>query len=502
MKKWIYVMGIWAFSITVLAGCSQKNTQKEIQKGTSFSEVTTESEHNLSQTEIDIMNYEQKYNSGEFIMEDYHALAELYAEQGKIKKQRDMLEKSCRLYDDSEAFELLQDICVNLEEEDEEIRQQAMLLCQNLETPEYKSEAIHIIESREWFDTLMPKMGDGERKYFLQGEEREKLLISVGYDESGREFSNVWYLGDESQLMLLNCLDGAVQLLDTTLEENSYEGDFTLWILDGTTGSILNEQGTFEQGVYVGEYTLKIYKGKTTGDPFDLWNNRENMNYTSYTVEADEQGQGDLEQFAAKLMPYPEFKLYQVETDSEEAPAQQTEELQVRIFDGDIQILQNGIWVNLGTLEQYIQEDPFLAYADNRAQNSISSNRDGQSSQEDKLDLNNIKLPVSKQPAASQKPTQKPAASQTPAKKPATSQTPAQQPAIQQPAAQQPAAPAPEPDTPNNNNDSGSSGGGNSDAGNNVTGSSDDGGNSGGGSDDNNVETGNETDLEWTPDIM
>ncbi len=202
MKKWVSMIGISVFAIMIFAGCGQLNLGQgtipsdtgEIggAKESSSQGASSLEDNTLSQQEKDILQYEQKYYSGEFTMEDYHALAKLYAEQGKIRKQRDMLEQSLRLYDDREAFELLQNLCVNLEEEDEVIRQQAVLLCQNLETPEYKNEAIHVIESEGWFETLMPKLGEGTRKYFLQKDGQSVISICIGYDENQKSFSNVW----------------------------------------------------------------------------------------------------------------------------------------------------------------------------------------------------------------------------------------------------------------------------------------------------------------------
>lgn len=523
MKKWVSMIGIFAFVIMMFAGCSQLNLgqgtipsdsgEAEGTKETSSQGASSLEDNTLSQQEKDILQYEQKYYSGEFTMEDYHALAKLYAEQGKIRKQRDMLEQSLRLYDDREAFELLQNICVNLEEEDAAIRQQAVLLCQNLETPEYKNEAIHVIESEGWFETLMPKLGEGTRKYFLQKDGQPVISICIGYDENQKSFSNVWFFEDEDKLTLLSYSGGVVQLMETTLKEGSYDGDFSLWILDGTSGSILNEQGTFDGGVYNGEYSLKIYKNKTAGDPFDLWNNRENMKYTAYTAKADEQGQGDLEQFAAKLMLYPDFPAYVVEEESAESSLQQTDsesqpKLQVRIFDGEIQVFQNGIWINMGNVEQYREKDPFYAYANKKEQSSIGQKEDGQTLQESGIDIDHIKLPASSNSSDSKKPSQKPAAPQTPASKPAT-----QKPATQQPSVQQPQAPEPDDsDSDDEDSSAGNDNGGGSGSGDNFGGSSDSGESSGGGSDSDSSggsdnggsDSGsdNEADIEWTPDLM
>lgn len=506
MKKWRCVISICALSIIVFTGCSLEGFGQASPSSDIPFEEANAAKGSLSQEETELMEYERKYFSGEFTTEDYQAIAALYAKQGKIRKQRDMLEQSYRLFEDNEAFKLLQDISVNLEEEEAAVREQAMLLYQNLAISEYKQEAIHVIENKEWFDILMPKLGEGVRKYFLQENGRTTLLICVGYDENGKNFSNAWYLGDGDKLTLLSYSDGVIQLLETSLKEDKYEGDFTLWVLDSTSGSILNEQGTFTKGVYSGEYTLNIHKNDVAGDPFDLWNNRENMEYTSYTVKADEQGQGDLEQFAAKLMSYPVINTYEVkadeENDSEEVISQpDAVNYQVRVFDGDIQLFQNGIWVNVGSVEQYVQNDPFRVYVKQNTQNGNE-----QLWENEGIDFDHLKIPDSvtekdknKDNTTVQKPTtQKPATQKPAAQKPAT-----QAPTVTTP----PASPTPAPNVPDDDDDdggssdSGSAGGSSSDSGSSSDngGDSDNSGSDNGGGDDGG---GTETDVEWTPDLM
>lgn len=505
-------MGVCALSMMLFTGCGQLN----LRWGTiplasgeaegveaSSPEDSSQEGNTLSQQEKDILQYEQKYYSGEFAMEDYHALAELYAEQGSIRRQRDMLEQSYRLYDDSGAFGLLQDIAVNLDEEDEEVRQQAMLLYQNLETPEYQNEAIHVIESEKWFDALMPTLGEGVRKYFLQEDGSPQLLICVGYDESGRSFTNVWYPEDEDKLTLLHCSGSVVQMLETALKEGKYDGDFSLWVLDGATGSILNEQGVFSEGVYSGEYTLKICRRNVAEDPFDLWNSRKDMEYASYTVKADGQGQGDLEQFAAKLQPYPAFPVYDVDAagnanqiDGEGKLSQSGDgELQIRIFDGEIQIFQNGIWKNLGNVEQYMAKDPFRAYGQQKAEKEkvqLEEPKEG-------IDFDNLKLPAPPKTSEKDNSSSKPSTQKPATQKPAT-----QKPATQTPTTQTPAPPAaPVPDAPSYDDGGNDDGGSSDNSGSDNSGSGSSGSDNGSsGSDDGGGDSGNETDVEWTPDLM
>ena len=70
------------------------------------------------ETERTIYNYEYKYEKGAFGQEDYHTLAGLYAQKGRVREQRNLLEQCYRLFGDQESFELLQNITVNLAEEE------------------------------------------------------------------------------------------------------------------------------------------------------------------------------------------------------------------------------------------------------------------------------------------------------------------------------------------------------------------------------------------------
>ena len=122
----------------------------------------------LSELELEILNLETKYNKGEFTQEDYLSLADAYNRAGYIRKQRDMLEQDYRLYADEEAFAALQEISVNLEEETEGIRSRAQEMQNDLELTEYLSESVNLIDSEDWFTTMMPKLKEGQRNYYLE----------------------------------------------------------------------------------------------------------------------------------------------------------------------------------------------------------------------------------------------------------------------------------------------------------------------------------------------
>ena len=156
----------------------------------------------LSELELEILNLETKYNKGEFTGADYLALADAYSRAGDIRKQRDMLEQDYRLYEDADAFSTLQGLSVSLEEETEEIRSRAQEMLNDLELPEYLDESVNLIDSADWFSTMMPKLKEGQRSYYLERDAQPLFYAQVGYTGEGQRFSKVWYTGSETKRFL------------------------------------------------------------------------------------------------------------------------------------------------------------------------------------------------------------------------------------------------------------------------------------------------------------
>lgn len=297
MKK-IYGIFAGAMLAVLLTGCGDGS---EAQGGASQTGdggiAVVSGEPVLAKEELDRLNYETKYSKGEFSEEDYQALARIYAEAGLIRKQRDMLEQSYRLFAGEEAFAQLQELAVNLEEEDAEIAEAVQTMLQNLELSEYLGEAIHMIGSREWLETMMPRLSKGQRNYFLAENGAVTLSVQAGYDEMGIPFSNVWRKGAEGQVTLLQRYGSTVQLMNTALSEaGAYEGAFEAWRIDRADSSIYHEQGTFSGGAYTGDYTVELHRGTEAGDFFDLFSNREGMSYTLFAGSFGGEGKTALEQ--------------------------------------------------------------------------------------------------------------------------------------------------------------------------------------------------------------
>ena len=405
----------------------------------------------LSELELEILNLETKYNKGEFAGADYLALADAYSRAGNIRKQRDMLEQDYRLYEDADAFSTLQGLSVNLEEETEEIRSCAQEMLNDLELPEYLDESVNLIDSGDWFSTMMPKLKEGQRSYYLEQDAQPLFYAQVGYTGEGQRFSKVWYTGSETKRFLsqegttirlvtvtsaaagaedpastagtdttaetADIQDTATPRAATPADMGAWNGTFESWSVDCATGSITHEQGTMQKGVLTGDYTCNIHAGEGGLDAFSLWNNREGMEYITYTGSFDAEGKVLTEQpseeirkkllegtdymdlilyaydatgenclwqgtgaetsvadyrFGGELIGLenrPEYTSYEVpetmEADDDgtgNAGETDTEKPQIRIFDGEIQWFDGKYWVSAGNVKEMAKQDPFAAY--------------------------------------------------------------------------------------------------------------------------------------------
>lgn len=403
-KRFVTMMITFTMAAVMLAGCGDGE-----EAATIVSEVAkVTAEPLLPEAERAILNYEYKLNNGEFTAEDYQALATLYQESGRIRKLRDLLEQSYRMNGEEQALETLQAITVNIAEEEDAIRREAETMLNNLELEEYLDEAINTITNRLWFTTMMPKLMEGKRKYYLDKNGRTALAIEVGYNAEGSPYSHVWYTAEEGRTLSLMQQGKTVQLLLTTMENGVYEGAFESWILNGSTGSIMWEQGTLEQGSYTGDYTVRVTTAEAESELYSLWSNRESMEYITYSGAFDKQGKTTLEQPEAGSLnallegseydscvvyaydtekknclfkaveegvkpieysfdlsflgwqQYPVFTTYEV---VEESDKKNGEALQVRIRDGEIQCYEGEQWISAGKVAQLLREDPFYSYA-------------------------------------------------------------------------------------------------------------------------------------------
>lgn len=565
--------------VTSLTACGDGN-------GGEAEDVVTpvEAQPMLSELELEILNLETKYNKGEFTGADYLALADAYSRAGDIRKQRDMLEQDYRLYEDADAFSTLQGLSVNLEEETEEIHSRAQEMLNDLELPEYLDESVNLIDSADWFSTMMPKLKEGQRSYYLERDAQPLFYVQVGYTGEGQHFSKVWYTGSETKRFLsqegttirlvtvtstvaedpastdmdaagtdttaetADIQDTATPQAATPADMDAWNGTFESWSVDCTTGSITHEQGTMQKGVLTGDYTCYIHAGEGGLDAFSLWNNREGMEYITYTGSFDSEGKALVEQpseeirkkllegtddtdlilyaydatgenclwqgtgaetsvadyrFGGELIGLetrPEYTSYEVpetmaadDDGTGSAEETDTEKPQIRIFDGEIQWFDGKYWVSAGNVKEMAKQDPFAVYEENH-DTAVSGDTAGTTGG-DTTDGNagqNITGGNTTGTAGGNKNSgtiQKPAATPKPTTKPS-----ATKPGTTKPAATPAptATPAPAQSNDNSSSDSGSSGG-------SDTGGSSDSGSTGG---DSGSSGGSDVDMEWTPDLL
>ena len=530
----------------------------------------------LSELELEILNLETKYNKGEFTGADYLALADAYSRAGDIRKQRDMLEQDYRLYEDADAFSTLQGLSVNLEEETEEIRSRAQEMLNDLELPEYLDESVNLIDSADWFSTMMPKLKEGQRSYYLERDAQPLFYAQVGYTGEGQRFSKVWYTGSETKRFLsqegtiirlvtvtstvvedpdstagtdttaetADIQDTATPRAATPADMDAWNGTFEAWNVDCATGSITHEQGTMQKGVLTGDYTCDVHAGEGGLDAFSLWNNREGMEYITYTGSFDSEGKALVEQpseeirkkllegtddtdlilyaydatgenclwqgtgaeisvadyrFGGELIGLetrPEYTSYEVPetmaTDDDgtgSAGETDTEKPQIRIFDGEIQWFDGKYWVSAGNVKEMVKQDPFAVYEENHdtaapgdtAGTTGGDTTDGNAGQ-------SITGGNTTGTAGGNKNSgtiQKPAATPKPTTKPSTPKPGTTKPSAT-PAPTATPVPASTP-APAQSNDNSSSGG------------SSDSGSTGG---DSGSSGGSDVDMEWTPDLL
>lgn len=530
----------------------------------------------LSELELEILNLETKYNKGEFTGADYLALADAYSRAGDIRKQRDMLEQDYRLYEDADAFSTLQGLSVNLEEETEEIRSRAQEMLNDLELPEYLDESVNLIDSADWFSTMMPKLKEGQRSYYLERDAQPLFYAQVGYTGEGQRFSKVWYTGSETKRFLsqegtiirlvtvtstvvedpdstagtdttaetADIQDTATPRAATPADMDAWNGTFESWSVDCATGSITHEQGTMQKGVLTGDYTCDVHAGEGGLDAFSLWNNREGMEYITYTGSFDSEGKALVEQpseeirkkllegtddtdlilyaydatgenclwqgtgaeisvadyrFGGELIGLetrPEYTSYEVpetmaaDDDGTGSTGETgTGKPQIRIFDGEIQWFDGKYWVSAGNVKEMAKQDPFAAYEENHdtaapgdtAGTTGGDTTDGNAGQ-------SITGGNTTGTAGGNKNSgtiQKPAATPKPMTKPSTPKPGTTKPSAT-PAPTATPVPAATP-APAQSND------------NSSTGGSSDSGSTGG---DSGSSGGSDVDMEWTPDLL
>lgn len=566
-KKWLPIAVCSVLCISMLTACGDGEGDILVAlRGTTASGILEEQDSKESETATDntqesnthgdegaatltpeaavMLKLETKYSTDGLTVEEYKELAQVYAQTGRYKKQRDMLEQCWRLYGDGEAFSTLQDITVNVHEESDALRAQAELLMQNLDIPEYRNEAASVIYSRDWFNIMMPKLKEGKRSYYCESPDTDSVLVwQTGYDDAGQGYTNAWYCQGE-EMIILQQTPESIRMIMTRFVQGKYQGAFTSWLCLSPTESVYYETGNLIDNVLTGDYMIQIHKGKESADLIALWATREELEFTDYKGSFNQDGtiavkqpeaksrnnksgeKDDMDQliyayteneknylflnvpegtevtgvtFDTELLgipAYPDFNFY--------APVRQQEtgevvkdkqinalDVQIRIYDSNLEWFDGTRWYTLGSVADFIAQDPLVSYEGRQDEVPEDSDTDASGEANGAAQDTEVTLTYEEigQGAIKQQTTTKPSTSTKPQVKPRPTPQPTPQPEPEPEPEPEPVPPTSEPSAPPESGDSGNSEGKNEGEDNNNS----EGGSSGGG---------NDTDAEWGPDLL
>ncbi len=406
---------------------------------------------------------------------DFKTIAKLYVQNGQKKEARNLLEAGYYLEQDEEVYELLQELTVNAAEE-EEIAAQLDLLIQNLDIPEYANESISMLFSEEWFQAMKPTTNVGKRSYYREKEDAT-LYVEVGFNEQNQRMTSIWK-NKGNELLVIQQTPDSIQSMKTGLQNGKYHGDFELWTCVASSGDVMHEKGTFQEGVCVGPYTADIKWGKAEADIMSLWMMKEDMKFQTYTGDFGKEGYTTLEQptdlvqgeksivyaFDSKKQKYlyvdagksqsdyvfshatmgikdcPTYEVYEPVSSQQGDQimlfdkAVALSDLKVRIFEGDVLIYDGNRWIDLGKANELLEEPK-----ESSGQNESVTNR-GEGS------LTEVTPAPTEVPKATAKPkpTSKPKPTATPAPTPVPTEVPTAVPAPE-PVPEPAPEPVPEP---------------------------------------------------------
>ncbi len=429
----------------------------------------------------EVQKEDPQYAAGEGQTLSLKTLAKRYVEENQNRAARDVLEACYHLEQDTEVYEALQGLTVNAAEEDA-VAEQLDLLILNLETPEYTNESISMLFTEEWFEAMAPAFAQGKRSYYRETDDTT-LYLEVGYNEHNQRYTSIWKKTGE-ELLVIQQTPNTLQSVVTGVHEGEYHGAFEAWTCVASTGDVFHETGTYASGVCIGDYTAEVKWGKAEADIMSLWMMKEDMEFTAYKGAFDNKGITTMKQLAEGsgkvtnggtaagdrviyayskdgerflflnaeraaselaftnqvmgLSDYPSFETYEpvsVETDEEVELFDKTialADLQVRIYEDDVQIYDGSEWIVVGNVQEELQQPD----GENEAVNVYANRGAG------KVVAETVKPTAKPTPApATAKPTAKPTPASTAKPTPAPTAAPTAKP-TQAPTAKPTQAPA------------------------------------------------------------
>ena len=358
-----------------------------------------------SVTSQEVQKEDPQYMAGESQTVTLKTLAKRYAQEKQNKAARDILEACVLLEQDAEAYATLQELTVNAAEE-AAVAEQLDLLILNLETPEYANESISMLFSDEWFAAMAPSFAQGKRSYYREQEDTT-LYLEVGYNEQKQRYTSIWKKSGK-ELMVIQQTPNTLQSVTTGVYQEKYHGAFESWICVASTGDVFHEKGTFDGGVCVGDYAAEVKWGKAESDIMSLWMMKEDMEFNTYTGNFSNKGSTTMKQpekdtyeitnggvgtgdcvvyaydanmnkylflntqgnatdviFSHQsigLKDYPKFAAYEPVLETVDESVElfdktiSLRDLQVRIFEDDVQVYDGSAWTVVGKFSEELQQ--------------------------------------------------------------------------------------------------------------------------------------------------
>lgn len=288
---------------------SIKDTEDVLQL--SFSELLELSRENgtYSEDEIRMLELENLKDCEGLSRSEYAELAEIYEKMGYMLNARDIYEEAYKLSISDEYIEKLNEIYVNAEEENEEVREMldtlAEYFAEAVNTSDY-SKVIRLIESEEWYKTIMPFVRAGYRNYYSTSECILDLLVRTGYSNTGEHENRIYCIGkgegknkgiilkQDGDIISIYIEETDEELKLTDILNDNGLKTYTLIRINTLEGTVETETGNLKNGVYTGDYYASLVKGDYKS-AYELYLNKDNLTGEYYKGSFDENGKSIVE---------------------------------------------------------------------------------------------------------------------------------------------------------------------------------------------------------------
>lgn len=381
----------------------------------------------LSEEQQTIIELMKKKNTEGLTEEEYRILVDALVVYSPTLV-RDVCEEEYQIYQSEWALSRLSEIVVSVEADNDPVKKIADEMIGFLLTKETYTKAIEILESEETFQTLMPALHEGKRRYALKSGEAYTFYLEAGY-ENGAKVAKLLYIPDDSRAILMSKSEKSFLLYEEEsvfypdalqFKPSEAAGTFTKTLIDLDRETVSVETGAKSGGKLVGAYRAEI----AAFDAYhavlsDVYDKRDWLVYTQFDGTFDEDGKTLVEQPAedilnafAKSLNTEGVTVYACSKDGKRAlyegasndemqngkvfasstvvpdammPANVSEQgdtswipdsalsvkrssdIAMKVMNGQALICVNGEWINLGNVSSYVEADPFYVYANSPA---------------------------------------------------------------------------------------------------------------------------------------